>query len=123
MSASGLKRSFANVVFWWKADVRLDVASSDADGSAMAFRSVWLSRGLILFSAAIVLQGVVERRLDKLVVIGTIAATAIATIAMDGRSPLSVSASRTSAIGRKQSVRSMRPSINCYVANHAEIRG
>jgi hypothetical protein len=48
----------------------------------MAWRSVWLRRGLILFSAAIVLQRVAERRPDKLALIGAIAATAVATIAI-----------------------------------------
>lgn len=46
----------------------------------MASRSTWLRRGLILFSAAVVVRGLVERRPDKLIIIAALAALFIAVI-------------------------------------------
>ncbi len=48
----------------------------------MVLRSVWLRRGLILFSAAVVLRGVIEHRPHRLAAIMAIAGIFIAAIAI-----------------------------------------
>ena len=46
----------------------------------MTARSTWLRRSLLLFSAAIIVRGLVERRPDKLAVIAAMAALFIAVV-------------------------------------------
>lgn len=56
------------------ADFALDCSGARADDLLMEVRSNWFRKGLILFSAVIVLRAVADRRPEKLEMLAVLAA-------------------------------------------------